>query len=140
MPTYRYNGEGTIHEFDINGHMQALVNGDTLQTYKFLSGANWTETAATPVYNPVLFDTTVTATTGGTSLTLDPVLCKSFTILDISATITEIFIEADTNTPALFKNLSVSLGYVPKYDNSDGKVRKLIVKGSGTCRIVGYRA
>lgn len=139
MPTYTNTPTETKIVLDTNNVLQHVPPNGSIQTYSFL-GTGWTETAATPVYNPVLFDTTVTATAEGTAFTLDPVLCKSFTILDISATITEIFIEADTNTPALFKNLSVSLGYVPKYDNSDGKVRKLIVKGSGTCRIVGYRA
>lgn len=141
MPTYT-NASTTETKIvvDVDGVIQHVVPGGSIQTYDFL-GTGWTETAATPVFNPVLFATTITLTADGSGnsyITFDPNETKTIRITGISDEITSVNIETVTTTPALYTNLTISTAFVPEINNSEGRIRKLIFSGSGTCVVTGY--
>ena len=140
MPTYT-NASTTETKIvtDINGVIQHVAPGGSIQTYDFL-GSGWTETAATPVFNPVISSTSVTLDTTGVVVALNS-SCISFAITEITDTVTAVYTEAATVTPPLMENITSSLGYIPSINLVEfkTKIRKIILKGSGTCKVVQYR-
>lgn len=138
MPTYRNDSTETKTIQNISGSWVNVTPTQTVQTYNFL-GTGWTETLATPYWNPILSETNVTLDIVGVTISFDPVECKSFAILDISDIVTHVYLDAIANTPLAFSQIRSTSGYIPKYDNSDSKVRRIVLKGSGTCKVVCYR-
>lgn len=138
MPTYRNDSTETKAIENISGVLVNVAPTQTVETYNFL-GTGWTQTLATPYWNPILSETAVTLDTVGVEVSFDPVQCKSFVILDISDIVTHVYLEAIANTPLAFSNIRSTSGYIPKYDNSAARVRKIVLKGSGTCKVVAYR-
>ena len=59
---------------------------------------------------------------------------KRIYIKDATGTISGIYNEDASITPAIFENITSSSPTL-MYDNSDGYMRKIILKGSGTCII-----
>ena len=132
MPTYRNDSAETKHVFDTNDVMKAVPPGGSVQTYAFL-GDGWTQTAVTPIYDPILLRQTLTLDADpGITVSFDPVLGKRIYIKDATGTITGVYNEDATVTPPIFENITSSSPML-MYDNADGFMRKMILKGSGTC-------
>lgn len=140
MPTYTNDSTETKIVEDINGVLQHVLPGGSIATYQIL-GTGWTETAATPIFNPVVSSTSVTLDTTGVTVTLNA-KCVSFAITEISDTVTAVYTDTTSITPPLFENLTSILGYIPSVDLTQfrSKIRKIVCKGSGTCKVVQYQA
>ena len=139
MPTYRNDSSDNIYSIKNNhGATIDVPPGESIQTFAFLS-APFTETSPLPVYNPVVFRNTLNLSAGEVSISFDPTITKTILITDISDIITEVFNEDVSVTPPILAVITASSPYLPKYDNSDGLVRKLVFKGTGTCVVTGYR-
>lgn len=140
MPTYRNDSTETRHEYNINDQFVKVAPGDSIETYAFL-GDGWTKTVNTPIFNPVVQENTITLTTGGVEVTLAS-KTVSIGFYDITETVTAVYTEATTITPALMKNLTAVLGYVPVINIAEyrSSIQKIVLTGTGTCRVVQYQA
>lgn len=139
MPTYTNNSTETKIVEDINGVLQHVAPSGSIATY-FMLGTDWTETLATPIFNPVIASTAVTLDTTGTEIALDDATI-SVEITEISNTVTALYTDTAAITPPLLENITSTISYIPTIDLSKfrAKIRKLLIKGSGTCKVKQYR-
>ena len=136
MPTYKNDSPVTKNIFNIDNVLKTVAPGESIQTYSFLSADNgWTQTSINPIYNPILLRQILTLNADpGITVSFDPALGKRIYIKDATGTISGIYNEDASITPAIFENITSSSPTL-MYDNSDGYMRKIILKGSGTCII-----
>lgn len=140
MPTYR--NDDPVNSYLVRNTDDVAVEvgpGETVATYEFLK-TPFTETAITPIFNPVVASEQITLDTTGVVVTVNA-NAISIDITEITDSVTAIHTEAVTIMPPLMQNLTYVLGYIPTIDISKFKanIRKLVLKGSGTCRVNQYR-
>lgn len=139
MPTYTNDSTETKIVEDIDGVLQHILPEGSIATYQIL-GVGWTETAATPVFNPVLSSTLVTLDTTGVVVTLGA-KCTSIAVTEISGTVTAIHTDAVSIVPPLFANIPSTVNSTPTIDITPFRkfIRRVVCTGTGTCKIVQYQ-
>lgn len=72
MPTYRNDSSATRYATDTSNRQVAVAPGETVEVDYLLTAADWTKTADTPYYNPVLAaDNTISSTGTGDPATIN---------------------------------------------------------------------
>ena len=138
MPTYKNNTSETRLVENTSGVPVYVKPGEEIQTYSFLTGG-WEELSELPLYSPVLFKTEVALNTNGVDFTFDPYLTKFIRVHSVSGVINQLYISS-TNIEPLFENITSATKQLPEIDNSLGRIKRIILKGVGTCILLGYSA
>lgn len=136
MPTYKNNSTAIIHIKDSDGNLVPLVPRATLATVSFCDHAalGLTEISETPYFNRIITDDVLTLAEApqAVSVSLDTV-CVIF--LEVTGIVTA-FAQATANTPPELRDHT---GDVIIQIPAGGRFNKMIVTGSGTCRMVQYK-
>lgn len=140
MPTYRNDSPDSTYSIKNSiGKTVDVPPGASVQTFEYL-GTPFVETSTVPEYNPILSTQTVTLTAQGIVVLFDPHLMGYFIITNISDTVTAVFNESTGNTPPLFENWPSTASSSPRYNNDNKRCRKIVLTGTGTCKVTAYKA
>lgn len=129
MPTYRNDGTRAVFVINNSGNTVRVDPGHWIQTHFILTETFWTETAATPHWNPVL---NLSSPVGDAVTPADVAIvagAKTLRIHNRSGQNITVFFRATTNTPGLL--LPSGTDYIIGDDHLDAKVDKLVFTFGG---------
>lgn len=138
MPTYRNDSSGYLSVTDLNGVVQDVAPGATVQTHKFLSITGLTKTDDTPLYNPVAAITDVTFSGAEDDQTIAlQTTTHTIRLHKVSGGLNvDLYLQAKSNTPAVIKGHDID--DYPTDVVIDGKATQIVLDpdAAGSCQIV----
>lgn len=131
------NETSNTQKYTLNGKIMgpAFAPSESRSVKYYSDNANLTISADTPYHQIALATNEVTGTTAGTEVTVN-LKANFISIRAISGTV-NVFSQDKSNTPALVTGWTDDNGVVQF--NANGTFNKLVVTGTGTCRITQYQ-
>lgn len=128
MPTYTYQGNGTVSVVGVDGGSQLVRKGESFTTYKIMIGSDFTKTAEAP-YFPLVRVYEAAFVSPGTKTGL--LACRVLRLTP-EGDITVKANHADNPYPlALIDGTALDV-------ENNGEIESLIFTGTGTVKIEGF--
>lgn len=134
MPTYRNDSAENIGVRKTDGSDVTLKPGESIETEYANSAPGITRTAWAPMYNSVLAAETVALSVDESYVDIEPGT-RTAIVVQITGSVT-VYRDDATNTPPELSEYTSDWPVIQMV--MDGRTSRLVLTGSGTCRVQQY--